>query len=129
MVEFAITLPLFLLIVIGLSELALIHYNKVLLQHSVVASGRWAILGQTTPPDDRITSIKLRVVKESEQAGVPVKVNEVSVCPLTNLSCPGNNPGLPGDFIRIEAKKKMHLLGLYPMTLTVSAVVKNEYFG
>lgn len=128
LLEMAVTLPLFLLVLLGMCELALTHYHKVMLNHAMIRTGRWALLGNTLPGNDRPQSIKLKGVEESGRAGVPVPLDSIQVCPLTNLACGGSDAGKPGEFIRIQAVRKVRLFWIYPVDLEASAVVKNEYY-
>jgi len=134
MVEFAIAIIFFLACLLMLGDLTRICYTWVSVQHALQKGTRWASLGQTLPPLNRVESIKQRVRDVANQ--LQINLDEVTV---SSNGLP-DSAGLPNDFLTVTATENVtvnHLTGIFlrfvgdhggTYVVSGSATVKNEPF-
>ena len=138
LVETAISLSIFLLLVLGTIDFGYLISTKVTLQNAVRQGGRYAITGQCITGSDgscsqtRYNSI-MQVV-ENTSLGVAA-ASEIQIrCTDNGGGCP-TNAGGPGDVVTITVTHPYHYLSgpigalLHnSITLTVSSAFTNEAF-
>ena len=135
LVETAISLSIFLLLVLGTIDFGYLISTKVTLQNGVRQGGRYAITGQCITGSDgscsqtRYNSI-LQIVENTSlgiAAASEISITCTGVCP--------NGAGGPGDVVTITVTHPYHYLSgpigalLHnSITLTVSSAFTNEAF-
>jgi len=142
LVEFAISLSLFLLLILGTMDFAYLFYTKLTLQNAVRQAGRYAITGQCVPNIngscklDRYNSIIQTLQTASNGLLNSSNSNDISItCTANGGGCP-NQAGGPGDIITITVTytytfmtapiAKFFTGGKY--VFTVSVAFNNEPF-
>ncbi len=142
MVEFAISLPLFLLLILGAMDFASLFYTQLTLQNAVRQAGRYAITGQCVTNSSgacklsRYNSIVQTLQIASNGLLNSSNGSDISItCTPNGGGCP-NQAGGPGDIITITVTYtysfatapigKFFRGGQY--TFTVSAGFNNEPF-
>ncbi len=142
LVEFAMALSLFLLLILGTLDFAYLFYTKLTLQNAVRQAGRYAITGQcVTNPNgtckvNRYNSIIQTLQTTSIGLLNASNLGDINiVCTNNGGGCP-NNAGGPGDIVTITVTYTYNFLtapiskffagGKY--RYTVSAAFTNEPF-
>lgn len=139
LVETAISLSIFLLLVMGTMDFGYLFCTKVTLQNAVRQGGRYAITGQCITGGDgscaqsRYNSI-VQIV-ESTSLGRLNSSQIQLVCTDEGGGCP-NQAGGPGDIITINVTYPYHFVtgpigAFFPgksLTLKVSSAFTNEIF-
>ena len=139
LVEIAISLSIFLLLVLGTIDFGYLFSTKLTLQNAVRQAGRYAITGQCITGSDgscsqtRYNSIMQTV--ENVSLGV-AKPSEIAItCTDNGGGCP-NNAGGPGDIVTITVTHPYNFMTgpigalLHnTITLTVSSAFTNEIFS
>lgn len=142
LVEFAIALSLFLLLILGSMDFADLFSTKLTLQNAVRQAGRYAITGQCiTNPDGTCQLSRYNsIVQTLQNASVGLlnssNSSDISItCTNNGGGCP-NNAGGPGDIITITVTYTYNFMtgpiaqyftgGSY--MFTVSAAFTNEPF-
>lgn len=98
LVEFAIVLPLLLLVFLGIFEFGRFYFTKLTLQHAVREATRFAITGnvladpETGDPMDRVNSI-VRVILDNTK-NLDVDLDGVTITPADG--------GGPEDIVRVR---------------------------
>lgn len=98
LVEFAIVLPLLLLVFLGIFEFGRFYFTKLTLQHAVREATRFAIMGnvladpETGDPMDRVNSI-VRVILDNTK-NLDVDLDGVTITPADG--------GGPEDIVRVR---------------------------
>jgi len=135
-VEFAIVVPVFLLLVLACVEFAFIFNVQLTLQNSVRTAGRFAITGNHLSDPlhsgqnlSRVASI----TKVAQQAACGLSVSGITISSAVGGS---GNAGGPGDTVTISVTSKVPIVaplvaqffqnGLYSATVKVS--FRNEPF-
>jgi Flp pilus assembly protein TadG len=139
LVETAISLSIFLLLVLGTVDFGYLFSTKVTLQNAVRQAGRYAITGQCITGSDgscsksRYNSIVQ--ILENTSLGL-LNSSEINLtCTNNGGGCP-NNAGGPGDIVTITVTYPYHFMtgpigAFFPShsyTLKVSAAFTNEIF-
>jgi Flp pilus assembly protein TadG len=142
LVEFAIAISLFLLLVVGTIDFAYLFYTKLTLQSAVRQAGRYAITGQCVTNADgtckltRYNSIVQTLQNASFGLLNNANAGDIKIaCTNNGGGCP-NNAGGPGDIITITVTYTYNFLtkpisgffvgGVY--TFSVTAAFNNEPF-
>lgn len=136
LVEFAMTIPLFALLIFGIFDFGRLFYTQMALQFALREAGRYAITGQGAA--NREDSIKQVAINAAVLVNNDVKLEDVDV---THSTTPDSQerlggPGGPGDFVRVELKKNLTfitpLIGKFftngEYTFTVGARFRSEPF-
>ena len=128
MVEVALTLPVFLIVLFLGVETLRMSFTAVTLQHAATRGVRYASL--LRPPccgHSRAEDIKQQVVGFA--AGVTLSPRNIQICPVANLRCNGAEAGVPGETVALTITQPFQLLGSsLTMPVSVSAVARNEPF-
>jgi hypothetical protein len=139
LVEFAISLSIFLLLVLGVIDFGYLYSTKVTLQNAVRQGGRYAITGECITGSDgscsqtRYNSIQQTV--ENASLGL-LNSTQISItCLDEGGGCP-NGAGGPGDIVIITVTYPYHFMTgpigkLFPgksYTLNISSTFTNEIF-
>lgn len=141
MIEFALSLSIFMLLLLGSIDFANLFYTKMTLQNAVRQAGRYAITGQCivtggTCSLNRYSSIISTLRTASNHILTSNNASEVVVtCVNNGGGCP-NLAGGPGDVITITVTHKYNFMtapiahfftgGSY--NLVVSTTFNNEPF-
>ncbi len=133
--EFALVLPVFLLLVCGVVDFSNVLYNKMTMQNALRQAGRYATTGNTLPNQPtRVASI-ISIVEQAA-AGLNLSSNSINISSNgTGGTGKNANPGGPGDIITISVNAGVPMLtpvmapffppnGTY--NYTVSVTFKNE---
>jgi Flp pilus assembly protein TadG len=139
MVEVAISLSLFLLLVLGTIDLGYLYSTKVTLQNAVRQGGRYAITGQCITDANGNCSVtrynSILQTVENYSLGL-LTSNQIAItCTDNGGGCP-NNAGGPGDVITITVTYPYNFLtgpiqAFFPSktyTIKVSSAFTNEPF-
>ena len=138
MVEFAIILPFFFLLMFGILDLGHLYWVQVTLENAVRQAGRFAVTGRSLPTMTRVASIK--AIAEKAAPGFNLDPSQIIITSQLGGSSSTNSAsagGLPGDTVNISVTTH---LGLFtPMigryfgqngvdTFTVATTFRNERF-
>ncbi len=139
LVQFAISLPIFLLLILGVVDYGYLFSTKVTLQNAVRQGGRYAITGECITGSDG-TCLQSRynsVIQTVENASLGrLNGSQISVtCQDEGGGCP-NGAGGPGDVVTITVTYPYHFMtgpigAFFPgssYTLKVSSAFTNEIF-
>jgi len=131
-VESAVALSLFLMLLLGFIDMGRAFFAKLTMQHAVREAGRFGVTGpaQGQTPSQHHAAIVQKVV----DAAAPLSVPLGSILVSGNGS-PGNSGG-PGDTLKIEVTYDVPLLTFYVgqwfpngvYTVKTSVTFKNEPF-
>ncbi|HTS20127.1 MAG TPA: TadE family protein [Verrucomicrobiae bacterium] len=132
MVEFALVLPLFMLLTFGVLDFGRLFWTQETLSYALREAGRYAVTGQhqtvTNTVQSRVQSI-INIAKQYS-AGIPVTGITVTSGGVTNFA------GGPGDTVVISLTTGLKLLtpvGMYfpnnTYTFTTSTSFRNEPFN
>ena len=109
MVEFALVLPILLLLVMGIIQFGILFNNYVTLTDGVRAGARQAAVSRTLP--DQVTPAKNRV--KSSAAGLDAAKLDITVTPFNPAD--GTATWVQGGDVTVEAK--------YPFSIKLFGVV------
>lgn len=133
--ETAIAIPIFLLILFGIVDIGRVLFAHMTLQHAVREAGRFAVTGRTLPgtggSHPRLDSILQVVLTDSSP--FPLTSGNVHV---SSASGGDGSPGGPGDRVTIEVVYRVALItpligNLFPgggVIVDVSTTFRNEPF-
>jgi Flp pilus assembly protein TadG len=142
MVEFAMVVPLFFLLIFGIIDLGHLFYVQMTLQNAMRQAGRYAVTGNhitnagTTTPMSRIDSI--RQIAQTAAVGLILDVGSISISSIgNNGSVTQGSAGRPSDTVVISLNTSLQLFtpligqffgpnGVY--NFTVSTSFRNEPF-
>ncbi len=136
MVEFALVLPIFVLLLFAVADFARLFYIEMTLQNAVREAGRYAITGNHVPDPDHTGQSLSRVQSIIQVAQQSAMGLDVSNLQIVSANGGAGSAGGPGDTVTISLTTDLHLLtpiiaqffndGVY--TFTVSVSFKNEPF-
>lgn len=136
MVEFAIVAPMFLLLVIGCMEFAVIFNVQMTLQSAVRAAGRYAITGNHLPDPLHSGQTLSRIASITKIAQQEAMGLDVSAIVISSKVGGIGNAGGPGDTVTISLTSAVPILtplftqffmnGQY--TTTAKVTFRNEPF-
>jgi Flp pilus assembly protein TadG len=138
LVEFALVVPLFFLLMFGIIDMGHLYFVKVTLENAMRQAGRYAVTGQSMPGMTRLASI-VTVAKNSAPG---VDISKISISSPRGGSSVSSNgtasaAGLPGENVTISLTAHLtlftNLMGHYygtndVDTFTVSTTFRNEEF-
>jgi len=142
LVDVALSLSVFLLLVLGTIDFGYLCYTKVTLQNAVRQAGRYAITGQCiTGSSGSCSESRYNSIVQTLQTGSTGLLNssntgDISItCTNAGGGCPSGAGG-PGDLVVITVTYPYHFLtgpaaAFFPnksYTITVSASFANEMF-
>lgn len=138
MVESALALPLFLLILLSTIDLLRVIQFDISLHYTLANAARWGIIGERLDnplapgiPLTREESIELRLQETAQSYGITLSADEIQLCPATDPGCSADFAGNPNDFFLITVSRPMALFAFGGKSLTLKATVisKNEPFS
>ncbi len=100
LVEFALVLPMFLLLMFALIDFGRWYWIKETLENAVRQAGRYAITGQSSNGYTRVESITM--VAQGAAAGLENLTITVSSSSDSLASWTSGSAGGPGDFVKID---------------------------
>ena len=128
MIEAAITLPFFMLIILACMSLSLALYKYVSLQYTVDTTARWALLGKEIDGLSREQSIEDQAINIGALYGLNFGATYTSGVDHAGISicapaapCSDDSAGSPGEFFQITAVQPVSFLGL-SMNLRATAL-------
>lgn len=136
LLEFALVLPMFVLLLFAAVDFARLFYVEMTLQNAVREAGRYAITGNHVPdpnhPGQNLSRAQsIQRVAQKQAMGL-----DVSNLQILSANGGSGSAGGPGDTVTISLTTHLHLLtpviarffnnGVY--TFTVSVAFKNEPF-
>ena len=135
LVEFALVLPMFLLMLFAVVDFARLFFVQMTLQNAVREAGRYAITGNHKPDPDHADKNLSRLASITQVAQKEAMGLDVSNLQIISVNGGKGNAGGPGDTVTISLTTDLKLLtpvaqffnkGIY--TFTVSVSFKNEPF-
>lgn len=134
MLEAALSIQVFLIIVVVGIRLALTSYHSAALNYSVSQATRWAILNQTIGNQLRVESVETKVREFAQGYGLNLpNDNNIYVClpsEVTNQAtgeCATERAGVPEEYIQVSANASEPLLfGFFNVNLHAKAFGRNE---
>ncbi len=135
MVEFAVSAPIFLLVVLGGLEVSLASYQSSAMQYTLATALRTGILSTSFSIPDRTNFIKSQIAQIGTRYGLQLAPTEIKICSASSIvgqpnldpNCPIESAGNPRDFIMVKVDKSTTLLfGRYPIHLQSTVVAINE---
>ena len=139
LVEFAISLSIFLLLVLGVIDFGYLYSTKVTLQNAVRQGGRYAITGECiTGSDGSCSQTRYNSILQTVENASLGRLNssQISItCQDEGGGCP-NGAGGPGDVVTITVTYPYNFMTgpigkFFPSksyTLTISSTFTNEIF-
>jgi Flp pilus assembly protein TadG len=139
LVEFAISLPILLLLVLGTLDYGYLVSTRVTLQDAVRQGGRYAITGECiTGSDGTCSQTRYNSILQTVENASLGRLNssQISItCQDEGGGCP-NGAGGPGDIVTITVTYPYHFMtgpigAFFPnklYTLKVSSAFTNEIF-
>ncbi|MFI5116650.1 MAG: TadE/TadG family type IV pilus assembly protein [Terriglobales bacterium] len=139
LVEFGISLPIFLLLILGVIDFGYLFSIKVTLQNAVRQGGRYAITGGCiTGSDGTCSQTRYNSILQTVENAAIGRLNssQISItCQDAGGGCP-NGAGGPGDVVTITVTYPYHFMtgpigAFFPgksYTITVSSAFTNEIF-
>ena len=131
LVEFALVVPIVLLLFVGIFEVGHYYFARLSLRHSVLEAGRYAVTGnqlideETGDTVSRAASIEHMLRRAAPT--VPVDLERIVILPPDG--------GAPGEIVRVSATYSyafsLPMIGkFFPegLDFTVSTAMKNEPF-
>jgi Flp pilus assembly protein TadG len=138
-VEFALVLPLFVLLVFGVIDFGRLFFTQMTVQHAMREAGRFAVTGNRlpNPKTGEVMSRVDSIVQVAENAAPGIDVSGVQICYLQAGTNVYNNAGGPSDTMTVSLTVNLKLItpiigrffgpdGMY--TFTSSTTFKNEPF-
>ena len=133
MVEFALAVPIFLLLVFGMIDLTRYFFTEQSLSHTLRAAARYAITGQlktnTSYDSNQADSFPYKSRRESiiaaaqanNPAGIPIVAgptnytanDNLTIMSSTNFNGPwvtNSSTGIGGDYVKIELRTDFHFV-------------------
>jgi Flp pilus assembly protein TadG len=137
LVEFAVVLPLFFLLIFGILDMGHLYFVQVTLENAVREAGRYAVTGQKMPGLSRVASIQQ--VAQNSAPGLDLTKVIISSSGDSATGGVGNadSAGLPGDNVTISLTTHLtlftplmgHYYGTNDVdTFTDSVTFRNERF-
>jgi Flp pilus assembly protein TadG len=126
---------MFLLLMFAVIDLGRYYYVRESLENAVRQAGRYAVTGQSSPPTNRVDSIKN--VAANAAAGLDTTAVAVRSAAVGSSSWTNNYAGAPGDNVNISLTTTVGFftpgIGRYfgasqSNTYTVSVTFRNENF-
>jgi hypothetical protein len=134
LVEFALMLPIFLVLVFGLIDFARVMQANVTIQHAAREAGRYAVTGNRIDGRSRPESIK--DVAGQQIVGLPVSPGVAASQPgFFQVDLSPENGGAAGELVEVHVRYTVEPLTpvLRAFTATIplhaSVLVRNELFG
>jgi len=130
MLEFALSLPVFLAILLSGIELLRVSFKIAQFDHAVYQAGRYASLGFVEPPNGSPSQdYAIESVKTQIQNASGVEVGQFSICPVDD--CTQNSRGNEGSaapqWISIRATAYINLFSdRFQLPYTSRTLVRNE---
>lgn len=134
LVEAALSVQVFLLIVVVGIELAIASYRSAALNYSVAQATRWAILNRTIGNQLRVPSIETKVREIAQPYGLDLSQNSnINVCRPAEVvnqqtgECVIERAGVPEEYIQVSANTSSPMLfGFVNLDLHAKALGRNE---
>jgi hypothetical protein len=133
LVEFALVLPLLLLLCFGVLEFGRYYWTRLTLRHVVREAARFAVTGNVLPDSlgeamPRRESIQQIILRSNAEFGLRIAPSEITLTPPDG--------GAPGGIVRVEVsypyRAVFPLLEAAfprgPVVIRISSVMKNERF-
>ncbi len=134
--EFALVLPIFVLLLFAVADFARLFYIEMTLQNAVREAGRYAITGNHQPDPNHVGQNLSRVQSIRQVAQQAAMGLDVSNLQIVSANGGNGSAGGPGDTVTISLTTDLRLLtpiiaqfftnGVYRFTVSVS--FKNEPF-
>lgn len=153
MLDAAITIPVFIVVLFFIIDAARMSYLAVSLQDSLHRTARWAITGDIREDGEgeqmsRFNSLRQVLIEEAGARGITISPEEIFVCPIevADCSCPvgGCADGEPdwndpeseddevlgsGRLFKISARTRLTVpLTLFTLDIQRTAIGRNESF-
>ncbi len=126
-VELAVTIIPFIMLVLVSMQGAVIGLTSLSLYYSTTRAAREASLFTADSAANRVAAIVAIVTGYAGGLGVDTSDLTVTVCPLLNPGCPGQDPAGGNQYFVISARKPLRFfLGLGSVTIGAKAVSRNE---
>jgi len=139
LVEFALVLPVFFLLMFGILDFGRLFFTKVTLENAVRQAGRFAVTGNhlTDPSTGSLMTRVDSIIEVARRAAAGLNITDIEISSVEGGSTGPGRAGGPGDTITIQLTTDLHLItpmigryfgsgGVY--TFTVSTVFRNERF-
>ena len=136
MLEFAFSIPVFLLLLIGLIDLGRVSYTAVAMQFALNKAGRFISVGQLmTDPNDptvtlnRLQSLQTKISEIGSTYGVSFETGDMRFCLVNNPDCTTDTIAGSGGFFTITIQKNVPMIfNSIDLPLRQTILVKNEAF-
>lgn len=136
LVEFALIVPLFFLLVFGVTDFGRLFFTQMTLQHALREAGRFAVTGNKIPDPENSGQMLSRVnsiIEVARKAAAGVDITGISVSSQGGGS---GSAGGPGDTVTISLTSTLRIItpiigrffsnGQY--VFTVRTTFRNEQF-
>ena len=127
MMEAAVGLPVFIMMIVLAVDLTMASYRTAGLFYTLSAATRWAALGATVSGQTRVQSIETTVQQIGSKYGLSLTPSEISVCRLGQKQCSPETAESPEQYIQVSAVMPVSVLfGLFSINVSHSVMAKNE---
>jgi hypothetical protein len=112
LVEVAITVGLFLFLIIGGIDLSRLYFASHTLYHVLAeASRNTVILTATVQEEDTVTSdLRADIAVIANKFGLAVEDSDIVICPFDNLAPECNTATLPSGYFSVFVKKEIDVI-------------------
>lgn len=129
MVEAAITLPIFFILVICLTQVCFLLYTYMTVQYiSTDINRKASVRREITKGEDRYTSISKAVIKELELKGLNTNNTEINMCVGVVVDCNDKNAGGPNSIVTLQIKQPVFKILGPKLVVAGRSIIKNESF-
>lgn len=132
MVEAALALPIFLLIVLVGADLLRVSYYSVAIQFLSARALRSAVLTDASSGPARAVVIRDEVLRLGRRYGVELDPESIKICVGISSDCTHNDAGLPTDLITVTIRQRVNTIVGFALPrqfiLTGQVVGRNEYY-
>lgn len=134
LVEFALVLPLFFLLIFSILDLGHMYYVQLTLENAMRQAGRFAVTGNHLDPPG--TSRVDSIIQVARNAAAGLDVTDIQISSVNGGSTGPGRAGGPGDTVTIKLTVNLKLITKYigrfftggTNTYTVSTTFRNESF-
>lgn len=129
MVEFAVSIFAFALLIFGSSQFAIVGYRAVALNYVAASTMRWAILGKTIGNLSRVRSIEKTARDHALVYGIRLTNREIHICEAADPDCSNDSDSAtqPNTPMVITLNAPTHLIfDSFILTPSARVVGTNE---
>ena len=125
-VQVALTMGIFLLLVMTLIEFALSLYRTSALEEALARTARSAVVGYGLSAPVRILAIKSLAQSYARELHVKIEQDQIKICPANTPNCSVESVGASGDFFVMKAELGADFLFQHHLKSEAVVTMRNE---